>query len=212
MERTLEVRWFVDGPVPFSVNDWADALGLTPESARTDLYLVSKDGGMNVKLRDEKVQTKRRLEGPSPISLTEDVRGYQEHWVKWSFPMLDDAPDLFRDDPTGLWVPVHKERRQRLLDPSDYGELLGTSLDTPARSKIELTEVNASGHEAHTICVEAEGREEALQETLEAVGAALFGHDDAPSLQPNASLGYAKWLSTLVSQGNVSSAPASASA
>lgn len=206
MDRTLEVRWFLEGPAPYALTDWMDTLNASAESPRTDRYLVSHDGGMNVKLREGQVQTKRRLAGPTPLSFSDSVRGYQEHWVKWSFPMTEDTEgtiDQLQHDPTGLWVPVYKERRQRFFAVEDYDTLLDAPLQTPTHSKVELTTVQTGDHHAHTICIEAEGTEEALQDTLEAVGRALFHQAGAPALHPNASFGYAKWLATLAAKNEL---------
>lgn len=52
MDDTLEVRWFVEDAPPASVVDWIETLGAEAETARTDLYLVSRDPAMNVKLRE----------------------------------------------------------------------------------------------------------------------------------------------------------------
>ena len=200
MDRTLEVRWFIDGPIPFAVNEWADDLDLQHQSTRTDRYLISQDGGMNVKVRNGQIQTKRRLDGPDPLSFSEAVRGYREHWLKWSFPISGAHADRPAQDPDGLWVPVHKVRRQRMFSTNEYDTLLDAPLDQPTHSKLELTEVCVGEAEAYTICVEAEGPDACLHETLNAVGAALFEEDDAPDLGPDQSFGYAKWLATLAVQ------------
>jgi len=198
MDDTLEVRWFVDGPAPAAVTDWIQSVGAEPETTRTDLYLVSGDPAMNVKLREGKVQTKHRIGDRTPISFADAVEGLQERWVKWSFPTEEQHHDLFDDDPTGLWVPVHKERMRLEIDPDEQPDLLDHLIEPdPAEAKIELTEVRADGHEAWTICMEAEGRPEALPGTLQQMGTYLFGQGTPPELRPEASFGYARWIQTL---------------
>jgi hypothetical protein len=198
MDDTLEVRWFVDGAPPASVENWIDALGADAESTRTDLYLVSDDPGMNVKLREGKVQTKHRLGDRSPITFADGVRGIQERWVKWSFPTVEQHHDLFEDDPTGLWVPVHKERVRLEIEPDEQAERLDHMIEPdPAEAKIELTEVRAEGQQAWTICVEAEGRPEALPGTLQQMGNHLLAQGSPPALSEAPSFGYARWIQTL---------------
>ena len=195
MDDTLEVRWFVDGAPPTSVVDWIHSLGAEAESARTDLYLVSDDPGMNVKLREGKVQTKHRMGDRNPITFADTVDGIQERWVKWSFPTREQHHDLFNDDPTGLWVPVNKERIRLEIDPDEQAERLDHMIESdPAEAKIELTEVRAEGQRAWSICMEAEGRPEALPGTLQQMGNDLFGQGTPPSLSESDSYGYARWI------------------
>lgn len=206
MDDTLEVRWFVNGSPPDEVVDWMESLGAEAESARTDLYLVSDDPGMNVKLREGKVQTKHRIGDRTPISFADSVDGTQERWVKWSFPTAEQHHDLFDDDPTGLWVPVHKERIRLELSADEQDDLLPRLIESdPVVAKIELTEVRSGDHEAWTICMEAEGRPDALPGTLQQTGNHLFSQGSPPPLSADHSFGYARWIQTLKS-----SQPASA--
>ncbi len=208
MDDTLEVRWFLDGTAPDSVVDWIHSLGAEAESARTDLYLVSDDPGMNVKLREGKVQTKHRMGDRTPISFADAVHGVQERWVKWSFPTVEQHHDLFNDDPTGLWVPVNKERIRLEIDPDEQADRLDHLIESdPAEAKIELTEVRAQGQQAWSICMEAEGRPEALPGTLQQMGNYLFGQGTPPSLSKGDSYGYARWIQALKTSS--STAPAS---
>jgi len=210
MDDTLEVRWFVHGTPPAAVVDWIQSLGAEAETTRTDLYLVSEDPGMNVKLREGKVQTKHRMGDRTPISFGDTVKGIQERWVKWSFPTVEQHHDLFEDDPTGLWVPVHKERLRLEIEPDDQEDLLNHMIEPdPAEAKIELTEVRAEDHQSWTICMEAEGRPEALPGTLQQMGNHLFSQGTPPELTREASFGYSRWIQTLQSSLE-GSAPASA--
>jgi hypothetical protein len=198
MVDTLEVRWFVDGAPPTDVTDWMDALGATAESARTDLYLVSDDPAMNVKLREGRVETKHRLGDRRHIQFGDHVTGVQERWVKWAFPTVEQHHDLFDDDPTGLWVPVHKERVQRTISPEEQDTLLDHLIESaPATAELELTRVRSNDHRAWSICVEATGAPDALPGTLQQIGNYLFSQGSPPSLSADHSFGYARWIHTL---------------
>jgi len=200
MVDTLEVRWFVVGTPSSDVIRWIEERGAGADSARTDLYLVSDDPAMNVKLREGKVQTKHRIGDRTPISFADTVEGIQERWVKWSFPTIEQHHDLFDDDPTGLWVPVHKERTRLKISPDEQADLLPRLIESdPAEAKLELTRVRAEGEEAWTICMEAEGRPDALPGTLQQMGNYLFGQGTPPSLSRDHSYGYARWIQTLAS-------------
>jgi hypothetical protein len=165
---------------------------------------------MNVKLREGKVQTKHRMGDRTPISFGDTVNGIQERWVKWSFPTVEQHHDLFEDDPTGLWVPVHKERLRLEIEPDEQEDLLDHMIEPdPAEAKIELTEVRADDQQSWTICMEAEGRPEALPGTLQQMGNCLFGQGNPPELTREASFGYSRWIQTLRSSLE-DSAPTSA--
>jgi len=200
MDDTLEVRWFVNGSPSDDVVDWIQSLGAEAESARTDLYLVSDDPAMNVKLREGRVQTKHRIGDRTPISFADSVDGVQERWVKWSFPTAEQHHDLFDDDPTGLWVPVHKERLRLKLSPDEQATLLPRLIESdPAEAKLELTKVRSQDHEAWTVCMEAEGRPDALPGTLQQTGTYLFEQEPPPTFSADHSFGYARWIQTLKS-------------
>lgn len=206
MVDTLEVRWFYDGAPSPDITNWIEALGATAESARTDLYLVSDDPAMNVKLREGQVQTKHRLGDRQHIRFGDTITGVQERWVKWSFPTEEQHHDLFDDDPTGLWVPVHKERVQRSISPEEQNELLDHMIEPdPATAEIELTQVRANGQEAWTICMEAGGAPDALPGTLQQMGNHLFSQGDPPALAANRSFGYAHWIHSLAASDSPSS-------
>jgi hypothetical protein len=195
MDQTLEVRWFCDGSLPESVVDWF--MGFDPEKQpdREDLYLISDDPSLNVKLRGGHVQLKRRSGDQPAIRFCERVEGRREYWQKWSFPLTDDAPHPFADDPLGVWLPVEKSRYQREYGPGAQRRLF-TALDEehPAMALVELTQVVSGPHEAWTICVEAKGDLETLPGTLRQVGRYIFGQGTPPALGLPPSYGYVRWL------------------
>ena len=153
---------------------------------------------MNVKLREGRVQTKHRLGDPTPIRFADNVTGIQERWVKWSFPTVEQHHDLFQKDPTGLWVPIHKERHQRIIEPDEQTHLLDHLIESdPVQAKIELTEVQFDEHTAWTICIESIGRPDALPGTLQQMGNFFFAQGTPPALSKDHSFGYTQWIQTL---------------
>jgi hypothetical protein len=215
MELTFEVRWFLDGTPPDDVTTWFEAFEAAQEAPRTDLYLASDDPGLNAKLREGKVQLKRRGGQPEAVTFAPGVAGAVERWHKWSFPLKRKAPDLFAGEPTGLWHAVEKHRTQRFFAPDAQADLLhaaGFDVQTnaPADAYVELTRVrlyrlgaDESAQEATngtpvqqawSVCLEAEGPGGALLPTFRQMGAYVFGTGTPPTLRPEASMGYAAWL------------------
>lgn len=197
MTLSLEARWFCAEPLPSALRDWMESLDPDDPFSWTDYYLPSEDPGLNLKLRDGKVQIKRRLAGPFRQNLGTSVNGRYEQWVKWSFS-VSDAPSLPDTDPTALWVPVEKTRVRHTFSETEQASLtekLPTS--PPARAQMELTEVTAATETAWTVCLEAEGPASGLSDTLTALGPALFTDEFPVSLSAEQSYGYARWLQEL---------------
>lgn len=201
MTHTLEVRWFKDGPLPSSVVEWIQSKEAQTESARTDLYLLSTDPAMNIKLREGRIETKRRTGERTKITFSNDVQGVQEWWTKWSFPTVEHHQELFEEDPSALWVPVHKERIRITFTPKMQSRMLPRLIESsPAKAKLELTKLRAQKQEAWTICLEAEGRRNVLSGTLQQTGKHIFSRTFPLQLTTNDSFGYSRWLQVLKSE------------
>ena len=173
--RTAEARWFLRGPVPEPVRAWFDALGPPPETeARTDRYLAPSSRRLGVKVREGRVEAKRR-DGPAGHLRVGRAASDVTLWSKWSFELAADA------EPVGPWVEVAKRRRQR--------EAAGGAC------ALELAEVTVEGEAWWSVCLEATGPTDAARRTalVEAAGPWL-GRDDAPALPDEAALGYPAWL------------------
>ena len=197
MTLTLEARWFGSSPLPEALSAWFDELGPVRTSEQTDLYLPAEDPSFNLKLRDNHLQIKRRLEGPFRTSLGPTAVGRCEQWVKWSFD-VEETPLVWEEDPTELWVQVNKTRHQITLSPEEQSALT-TELPTvpPASIEAELTTLGAGGERAWTLCLEAEGPVGSLVETL-MTAAPLLLDDRLPiSLSAEHSFGYVRWLQQL---------------
>jgi hypothetical protein len=170
-------------------------------STRTDLYFPPPDPSFNLKLRREggaHVELKRRLGGPAPHSFGSDVDGSVEQWYKWSFS-LDDSPELWTADPTGLWLPVTKTRTLHGFDDPElrwFDERLAGSGVTV---HVEVTEVEALSETAWTCGLEAAGDPDELGTAVSVVGSALFGSEFPISLSAEQSFGYVEWLRRLTS-------------
>lgn len=187
--RTLEVRWFLPGPLPAAVEAWFARLGppVGPE-ARTDRYLAPTDDALGVKLRDGAVEPKRRDAVLGPLVVGR-AQATAEAWAKWSLalaapdgvPLADDAT------PEAGWVAVSKTRRQREA-------LIGAG-----RCRLDLSEVTVGGAVWWSVCLEAEGLAADTRRIALGAGAARWlTTADAPELPAEAGMGYPAWLRSLV--------------
>ena len=198
MNYTLEARWFGTPPLPNTLREWFNALGTVRTSNQTDLYLPSEDPALNLKLRDDQLQIKRRLAGPFRTSLGPNAAARCEQWVKWSWGVEEGPSSLWNEDPTALWVPVKKTRHQITFSPEAQPSLspdLPTS--PPASIEAELTTLSVDDETAWTFCLETEGPASSLVETL-TTAAPLLLDDRLPlALAIDESFGYIRWLQQL---------------
>jgi hypothetical protein len=178
MTLSLEVRWFLPGPIPELAGRWFDALGPpVQEVSRTDRYLVPTESeDMGLKVREGRIEAKQRTETGARRAWGA-VEARPEAWRKWTLGLATDA----RLAPG--WVDVPKTRRQRWVALQ------------PAACALELAEVTLDGAVWWTICVEASGGDVVDRQRvfLEAAGRWL-DRSDAPVLPFEAALGYPAWL------------------
>lgn len=175
--RTAETRWFQRGPTPDPVTAWFDALGPPVESsARTDRYLTPASAALGVKVREGRVEAKRR-DGTAGRLAVLAAGGTVEAWTKWSFALAED------DAPEAGWVAVAKTRRQR-----EHSAGGGTC-------RLELSEVEVAGKTWWSVCLEADGRDSMVRRrALTGAAAHWLGRPDAPALPAEAAMGYPAWL------------------
>jgi hypothetical protein len=183
--RTAEVRWFLRGPVPDGARAWFDALGPAPApESRTDRYLAPVSDGLSVKVREGRVEAKRRAGALGRLHIGRAAAPV-EAWAKWSFALADAEAE-----PAGPWIAVAKTRRQRELTAP--GGTCG----------LELADVEAEGGRWWSVCLEATGPDDDARRAALVEGASRWlGRDDAPALPAEAAQGYPAWLRALGAEG-----------
>jgi hypothetical protein len=195
MTFTLEARWFGPTPLPDALQHWFAALGPAETSTQTDLYLPTEDPALNLKMRDDQLQIKRRLAGPISTAFSDAASGRCEQWGKWALDLADPPSPLWNDDPTDLWVAVEKTRHQLSFPPKEQSGLTERLPTTPPTTlEAELTTVTAAADTAWTLCLEAEGPVAGLVDTLTAAGPVVLDETLPVALAPDQSFGYARWL------------------
>lgn len=198
MKYTLEVRWFDTPPLPLALRDWFETLGSIETSTLTDLYLPTTDPTHNVKLRDDEIQIKRRLAGPIRTTFGPNAAGCCEQWAKWSFRLREADPFPEDEEPTDLWIPVVKTRRQFSIAAEDQSALSSTlPTSPPATIEGELTEIETGEDAAWTLCLEAEGPVNSLVDTLTTAAPQLLDDRLPVTLSTDQSFGYIRWLQQL---------------
>jgi len=204
MFPTVEVRWFYSGTILPQVLEWfRERQGQPEEPAyRVDYYLHFPDGdSLGIKLREGKLEIKRRHRQYGVVEFHERAAGLVEYWRKWSFELMQ-ASVRFGDGmaPDSSWIGVSKQRwlcRYRITVDGTIVPM-GASGYPEQGCHLELTSIKAKGREGWTWGFEAFGEETALRENLVLVATQIFAALDPPIvLDVGHSYSYPAWLAGL---------------
>jgi hypothetical protein len=110
---TTEVRWFERGSIPPSMMIWFSEIHpkIWIEAEHTDYYYsLPDDDSIGIKLRQNRVEIKKRHLVAKPARLTSQVSGKLETWEKWGIAprSLEFNFTEIATDP--IWVGVRKRR------------------------------------------------------------------------------------------------------
>jgi hypothetical protein len=204
MFPSMEVRWFYQGTVPAEVAKWFQSgTGRAEAQApRVDYYLdLQEMDGLGIKLREGKVEVKRRQRQHGLRRFREQAAGVVEHWRKWSFELSmgeGELSDSLR--PVSSWVAVQKERQLRKYRVAEDERLVPVPAEAyPERGcSVELSSLCVEGQDWWSLCFEAFGDESSLRQTLLLVVEEVLTCEGVPfPLDAEASYGYPRWLASL---------------
>ncbi len=193
---SVEIRWFFPGPPERALVAWfQQSYTSVGVGERTDHYLLGTGAGLNVKLREGRVEVKQRQWARAGFRVNRRARGALEGWHKWSFELAagGDEVGLAEAHPE-RWLPVHKRRRLRTFI-AELDEITETAPGSypPAGCSAELTVVTAGGEQWHTLGFESFGEGD-LAGLLHSVGDYLLNGDLPRPLEAEVSMGYAAWI------------------
>ncbi|WNZ22752.1 hypothetical protein HJG54_07720 [Leptolyngbya sp. NK1-12] len=198
MHPTLEVRWFFRGRLPEEFYRWFPEAGADKPETRTDWYLYSPDRGLGIKLREGGLEIKQRLANQGKSKLAKRVRGRVEQWLKWHFP-IEQTADGAMAELGESWMPVAKKRwcqhyaftpdgAIQRVDSEDSEELMQQGCT------LELSELQVWNQDWHSLCFEAFGPPEMLDQILTNTVQQVHHEIGLPVLKARDSFGYPAWL------------------
>jgi len=201
---SLELRWFLDGPLPRALESWFREVlpghMISTPDRRDDVYLhPARAAEFGVKLREGKLEVKWR-ERAAPYSGPHRVQGQMERWLKWTWggadaPAAEDLVSAY-GVPRGPWLTVAKTRWQRKyrwegekFAPAPAGDMIELGV------AIEIAELRLQGRPYSTVLVEcyapdAPRQEELLNAAVDLLWRACPTH----LLKPERSYGYPRWI------------------
>jgi hypothetical protein len=217
---TLEVRWFVSGPVEETgrgVEAWFRTRPIdgdrgrrapiewtpAPPAWRRDRYLVIPGhDDMGIKWREGRLEIKGREAALGHRVLAPGIEGVCERWVKWSYAGASIERrflELFRGGAAQGIVLVEKRRLQRCirLDPGLGPIEVGRDAPRQRGINIELAQIRAGGspHEAHwSLAFEAFPGDPQMPEPFAQVVAGFLEGCPALRLAAERSMAYPRWL------------------
>lgn len=204
MFASMEVRWFYRGTVPAEVAEWFHSGTSQPEvqSPRVDYYLCLREiDSLGIKLREGRLEVKRRHRQHGLRHFCEQASGVVEHWRKWSFGLSMGEGELSDSlMPSSSWMGVQKERQIRKYRVVEDDRLVPVPAEEyPERGcSVELSTLYVEGQDWWSLCFEASGDETSLRQTLVLVVEEVLDRGRMSfSLDAEASYGYPRWLASL---------------
>ncbi|MEH0154049.1 hypothetical protein V6R21_07855 [Limibacter armeniacum] len=195
MNSSKEMRWFSTKAIQPIIR-WFEEKELTfsSSSVRTDFYLpLQNKADLGIKTREGKVEIKQRMTAPVSKKLSENVEGYLEEWVKWSFKTANDDKLLKEivEERQHDWVEVQKERMVAILTKDLNGQLILVNANcwVDYGCQIEYTRLKINGKQWFTFAFDWFGNQQIKLE-VDFINEIL--EDDF--LKLNTSLSYAGFL------------------
>ena len=198
---TAEVRWFFGGSIPAAIARWFCRGSLLDKAApREDHYLLFPAPlGLNVKLREGRLEVKSRVGEPGLRTFATDITGNVELWEK---RIGGDAAvaefEKLRSNAPHLWIAVGKERTLRTFS------LEGDSMHEVAAGKVflangcnaELTKITVEGAAYWSFGFEAYGEPAQVEAHMQKIAGHVFADNHRPPHPfPAAnSRSYPEWL------------------
>lgn len=195
MYKSKEIRWFSHTENE-AIGKWFEENGFSFENAntRTDYYLPLKDqDDIGIKLREGNIEIKQRTSRSPKEKLAKSVKGYFEHYIKWSFTSAEEDP-LFQEiieEEKYHWLAVRKERIGFKLKENKNGSIIRVKMDEYLEygCQVEYTRLKIKGELWYTLGLEWFGDKEF--EFDFSVLKKMFGDQQ---LKGKNSMGYAEFL------------------
>lgn len=200
---TVEVRWFVEGPLsPRILHGFLQGEKDDPQ-ARLDRYLLFPGcQSVGVKEREGRFEIKARWRSAEIARFAENVVGRCDGWAKWSYgrPPVTHWLDALSREPEG-WIEVQKTR-WLLQFSMDVGapELVGPDAQPSEGCGIELTSIRVRESCWWSVGLEAFGTRDRLRTNLFTVAEHFLpSWELSPPLGVVNSCAYPAWLNHFAS-------------
>lgn len=199
---TLEARWFLQGQIPEPIaQDFHQGTIVPTLEQREDWYLqLPHNNDLGIKLRENKVEIKKRAANRGTHQLSDQVSGQIEEWVKWSFTSDVENQFFFEQTFNQEWLPVKKSRQQktfRILNQKPT-EVIDPACPIEQGCNLELATLEIQKQTWFSLGFEAFGERDRLQETFDQVVRHVLKNSQFLTLQAEHSYSYPGWISAVL--------------
>jgi hypothetical protein len=202
---TLEVRWFLQGRIPEAIDQFKQYFHqgtiVSPVEEREDWYLqLPQNDDLGIKLREGKVEIKKRVADRGMYQFAEQVAGRVEEWMKWSFASEVENQIFLEQNFKQEWIAVKKSRQQKTYHILDQKitEVIDPTCPTEQGCNLEIATLEMQKQTWFSLGFETFGERDRLQETFEQIVHHVLENSQFPPLQAEHSFSYPGWLSALV--------------
>ena len=129
MLKTREIRWFFREENIAIFNWLSSKTGMTflETNSRIDFYLPHKESDdLAIKLREGRIEIKKRSDQPQLVNLLTNVCGKSENWIKWSFIIseTDELSKAIIEKNKYDWIKIRKWRMGVKYNINKDGDLI----------------------------------------------------------------------------------------
>ncbi|PKA99816.1 hypothetical protein B0O79_3538 [Flavobacteriaceae bacterium MAR_2009_75] len=146
--ETQEIRWFDNRKLSTIEDKFTNAFeGHIKSDKRVDRYLSTSCSDINIKVREGKLEIKKRTSTPRSRVRIGNCNGYLENWIKWEVNFNADMHSPHH------WSKVEKERNLVFLD--ERGNIVKPSNSNKPRGlQIEYTKLMIDSTEFFSFALE----------------------------------------------------------
>ncbi len=180
-----EVRWFFDNALPGEVGRWfAHGRPATTAEPREDHYLLFPSSlGLNVKLREGRLEVKALVKALGMWTFTATAAGNVQLWEK---RFGGDAAlrefEKLRSSASHLWITVWKKRTLRTFSPDGdcLTEVPAGKVFLSEGCNVELTDILVNGSAYWSFALEAFGEPSRIERHLQRVAGIVLAEEHRP--------------------------------
>jgi hypothetical protein len=193
---SAEVRWFFDGEIPLTIENWFNASKLRAEpEERADTYLIYPNAeSCGVKFRDNKFEVKSLVKDLGRQEFAGRAHGVVGLWEKWSTkggPITQFRRGVTED--ATIWIDVKKERvvRKYSADGRSIKEVDASGRDgfPDNGCNAELTRIEIRQKPYWSLAFDSFGEKDSLVDSLVQTARILLSESECPFTRSGERLG-----------------------
>ena len=194
------MRWFFEGKIPINVTKILEETALDISENRTDHYLLVQGcENIGIKVRNSRLEIKRRRDVQSYDISELNISGNIERWERWEWndktACIEIEQSIYSDD-KNPWIKVDKKRWQKKFNVRDKVLLPVPSQSLYSDLAMEITKLKSNGETWWTIGFDLfTEQDHSFFDRLIEIFPVLQIEVD---LKKERSYGYPRWLSQVV--------------